>query len=310
MKINLKQIDTEQRNSNSYNIDKKSTLEILEIINNEDAIIANAIKEKLPIITKVIDLIFTRFKEGGRLIYMGAGTSGRIGILDASEMLPTYGISDCIIAIIAGGDKAIKIPQEGAEDNQVLAIKDLKNINLTALDTVIGIGASGRTPYVLAALEYCQKIGALAIGLCMTKNSQFAKVANTVISINTGPEVITGSTRMKAATATKLVCNMISTTLMIKYGKVYQNLMVDLIATNDKLKARVFNIVSEITKANSNDINKVLQESNYSCKHAIVMLLKKVNFLESTKLLKDHNNQMSNILKTISNLTNKKISKL
>lgn len=310
MKINLKQIDTEQRNSNSYNIDKKNTLEILKIINNEDATIANAIKEKLPIITKVIDLIFTRFKQGGRLIYMGAGTSGRIGILDASEMLPTYGIdNDRITAIIAGGDKAIKIPQEGAEDNQELAIADLKNINLTALDTVIGIGASGRTPYVLAALEYCQEIGALAIGLCMTKNSQFAKVANFVISINTGPEAITGSTRMKAATATKLVCNMISTTLMIKYGKVYQNLMVDLIATNEKLKARVFNIISEITKANSNDINKVLAECNYSCKDAIVMLLKKVNFLESTKLLKEHNNQISNILKTISNLTNKKISK-
>lgn len=296
MKINLNQIDTEQRNKNSFDIDQKHTSEILTTINNEDALIAKAIKVQLPIITEVIDLIYERFKEGGRVVYMGAGTSGRIGILDASEMLPTYGISDRIIALIAGGDPAIKLSIEGAEDNEKQAIKDLQAIKLNASDTVIGIAASGRTPYVLSGLKYCQDVGGLAIGLCMTKNSQFAQFAHKTIQIDTGAEVITGSTRMKAGTATKLVCNMISTTLMIKAGKVYQNLMVDLVAKNKKLKARVFNIVAQITNAKPEIIKKTLKQCNYACKNAIIMILKQVSFAESKKLLKQHDNQINQVL--------------
>ncbi len=176
-KINLSKIDTEQRNTNSTHIDQTNTKGILTIINNEDAKITQAVQAKIPVITKVIDLIFSRFNQGGWLIYMGAGSSGRIGILDVSEMLPTYGLdNDRIIGIIAGGDSAIHIPVEGAEDDHDLAVNDLKKLNLQSLDTVIGIGASGRTPYVLAELKYAKTTGALAIGLCMTK--KFGNVSN------------------------------------------------------------------------------------------------------------------------------------
>ncbi|WP_368486186.1 N-acetylmuramic acid 6-phosphate etherase [Spiroplasma sp. DGKH1] len=300
MKIDLTKIDTEQRNVNSMNIDKETTEGMLTIINNEDAKIAPAIKYKISVIAKVIDLIFPKFNQGGRVIYLGAGTSGRIGILDASEMLPTYGVGeDHIVGIIAGGDKAIRFPAEGAEDDRAQAVKDLQQLNVTALDTVIGIGASGRTPYVLAGLEYIKSVGGLAVGLCMTKNSEMSQIADETIAIETGAEVITGSTRMKAGTATKLVCNMISTTLMIKWGKVYQNLMVDLMATNEKLKVRTAKIVREITGAADDIIAKALVESNYSCKHAIIMVLKQVSFKESERLLEEYHNMVTNVINDI-----------
>lgn len=297
MKIDLTKIETEQRNQNSLSIDKENTIEILRIINNEDAKIAGAIKDKILIIAKVIDLIFDRFTKGGRLIYIGAGTSGRLGVLDASEMLPTYNVgSDRILGLIAGGDIAIRIPIEGAEDNNNLAIKDLKDHNLNSLDTVIGIAASGRTPYVLTGLKYCKSINGLAVGLCMTKNSKMSEIADETIIIETGSEVITGSTRMKSGTATKLVCNMISTTLMIKSGKVYQNLMIDLVATNEKLRVRTAKIVSEVTNCSQEEAEKALNACNYSCKHAIVMLLKNIDFKTSQKLLVQHNNRIIDII--------------
>ncbi|ELL44950.1 N-acetylmuramic acid 6-phosphate etherase [Spiroplasma melliferum] len=297
-KINLSKIDTEQRNPNSTHIDQTDTKGILTIINNEDAKIAQAVQAKIPVITKVIDLIFPRFNQGGRLIYMGAGSSGRIGILDASEMLPTYGLdADRIVGIIAGGDSAIRTPAEGAEDDQDLAVNDLKKLNLQPLlDTVIGIGASGRTPYVLAGLKYAKTIGALSVGLCMTKNSEMIAIADEVIAIETGPEVITGSTRMKAGTATKLVCNMISTTLMVKLGKVYQNLMVDLVATNEKLKVRTAEIVKAVTNASDEVIAQALTAANYACKNAIVMILKNVSYVESQTLLTKYDNLVSKII--------------
>ncbi len=219
---------------------------------------------------------------------MGAGTSGLLGILDASEMLPTYGLkSDQIIGIIAGGHDAIRTPSEGAEDDRRLGgVTDLKALNLKPLDTVVGIGASGRTPYVLAGLEYAKTIGALAVGLCMTKNSEMLAVADEVIAIETGAEVVTGSTRMKAGTATKLVCNMISTTIMVKWGKVYQNLMVDLIATNEKLRVQTARIVKALTNASDDDVAKALTAANYACKNAIIMILKNVSYAESETLLK------------------------
>lgn len=208
-----------------------------------------------------------------------------------------YGLdNDRIIGIIAGGDRAIRIPVEGAEDDQDLAVNDLKKLNLQPLDTVIGIGASGRTPYVLAGLKYAKTTGALAIGLCMTKNSEMLAIADEVIAIETGPEVITGSTRMKAGTATKLVCNMISTTLMVKLGKVYQNLMVDLIATNEKLKVRTAEIVKAVTNASDEVTAQALTAANYACKNAIIMILKNVSYAESQALLNKYDNLINKII--------------
>ncbi|WP_434343738.1 N-acetylmuramic acid 6-phosphate etherase [Mycoplasma sp. 06067-C1-B144P-99-0482-3] len=294
---NILDIETENINKNSLDIDKKSTSEIIKIINNEDIKVAYAIKKELNQISNVIDLIFERFKKGGRLIYIGSGTSGRLGILDASEMYPTYGIDqNRIIGIITGGNKAIKNPIEGAEDNEKLAIVDLNKIKLNSFDTIIGIASSGKTPYVLSALKYANKKDALSIGLCMVKNSEMTKIANQVISIKTGAEIITGSTRMKAGTATKLVCNMITTTLMIKLGKVYKNLMIDLVATNDKLKNRAFKIVKQLTSAKDQIIYKALAESNFSCKHAIVMILKKISYNESVLLLDNYDNSLTKLL--------------
>ncbi|CBV67190.1 N-acetylmuramic acid 6-phosphate etherase [Mycoplasma leachii] len=294
---NILDIETENINKNSLDIDKKSTSEIIKIINNEDIKVAYAIKKELNQISNVIDLIFERFKKGGRLIYIGSGTSGRLGILDASEMYPTYGIDqNRIIGIIAGGNKAIKNPIEGAEDNEKLAIIDLNKIKLNSFDTVIGIASSGKTPYVLSALKYANKKDALSIGLCMVKNSEMTKIANQVISIKTEAEIITGSTRMKAGTATKLVCNMITTTLMIKLGKVYKNLMIDLVATNDKLKNRAFKIVKQLTSAKDQIIYKALAESNFSCKYAIVMILKKISYNESVLLLDNYDNSLTKLL--------------
>lgn len=295
--MDFTKLPTEKRNIKSKNIDKISTIEILKIINDEDALVTSAIKEKLEDISETVDLIYERFNTGGRLIYIGAGSSGRIAILDASEMLPTYGIStDRIFAIIAGGDPALKYPQEGVEDDELLAIKDLKAVNFNSNDILIGIAASGRTPYVVSALKYCQSVKGLAIGLTMVENSKLSSYATKVITINTGQEVITGSTRMKAGTATKLVLNMISTSLMIKYGKVYQNLMVDLIASNEKLKARVVNIISTITNIDNKIIIKTLAAAKFNCKNAIIMLVKNVDYQTSVDLLAQHDDNLAKIL--------------
>ncbi|MBE4703779.1 N-acetylmuramic acid 6-phosphate etherase [Spiroplasma platyhelix] len=295
--MDLTKITTEKRNKNSKNIDRSSTMEILKIINKEDALIAKVVSKKLADISEVVDLIYQKFQAGGRLIYIGAGSSGRIGILDASEMLPTYGIStERIFGIIAGGDDALKLAKEGVEDNELLAIEDLKAVNFNANDILIGITASGRTPYVLSALKYCRAVKGLAIGLTMTTDPELSSYVEKVIIIETGQEVITGSTRMKAGTATKLVLNMISTALMVKYGKVYQNLMVDLVASNEKLKARVVNIVATITDADSEVILKTLATANYNCKNAIVMLVKNVDYQDSVRLLAKHNGSLAQIL--------------
>lgn len=297
MGVNLNKITTEQRNINSINIDVATTKEILTIINNEDKTIAVTIANNINNIAEVVDAIFPLFEKGGRVIYIGAGTSGRIGVLDASEMLPTYGVENKFIGLIAGGDKALRLPIEGAEDSEKLAIEDLKKLNLTSLDTVIGIAASGRTPYVISGLKFAKAQNSLAVGLSMTDNSALKKVSDYNIEVVTGPEVITGSTRMKAGTATKLACNMISTSLMIKYGKVYQNLMVDVKPTNEKLISRTIKIVQEITNASEEEIKKTLQLANFQCKNAIIMIMCGVDFSTSEKLLEVNNNNLSLVLK-------------
>ncbi|MDD3171704.1 MAG: N-acetylmuramic acid 6-phosphate etherase [Bacilli bacterium] len=248
MEVNLKKIGTEQRNVDTINIDTSSTIEILTKINNEDQKVAFAVKEVLPKVAELVDNLVSAFYEDGRLIYMGAGTSGRIGILDAVECPPTFGVSfDTIQCLMAGGESAFVKAVEGAEDSQELAIKDLKRINVTKKDIVIGIAASGRTPYVIGGIEYAKSVGCITGCIVTTKNSPLASLVDFPIEAVTGEEVITGSTRMKSGTAQKLICNMISTTSMIKMGKVYENYMIDVQPTNKKLVARAESIVSQIT---------------------------------------------------------------
>ncbi|MEE0726322.1 MAG: N-acetylmuramic acid 6-phosphate etherase, partial [Clostridium saudiense] len=272
--IKLENLTTESRNSSSLNIDKVSTLDMVKIINNEDKKVALAVEKELVKIAEAIDGIVSGMQKGGRLIYIGAGTSGRLGILDASECPPTYGVSEELVqGIIAGGTEAIFRAKEGAEDSKELAIEDLKSKNITENDTIVGLAASGRTPYVIGGLEYANKIGALTVSITCNANSEVAKVSKVSIAPVVGAEVVTGSTRMKAGTAQKLVLNMLSTGTMIKLGKVYGNLMVDVRATNKKLVERAKKIVCEATGVDREVAEKVLKETNYDVKLSILMIL-------------------------------------
>jgi N-acetylmuramic acid 6-phosphate etherase len=244
--MKLNQLDTEKVNQNSLHIDEMSTIDILKTINNEDQKVAFAVQDVILQIAQAVDCIYEKMCLGGRLIYVGAGTSGRLGILDASECPPTYGVEPTLIqGIIAGGIKAVTQAVEGAEDSKQLAQIDLEKINLNDKDVVCGIAASGRTPYVIAGLQYVRKIGCSTISLCCVQNGEISKYANYPIEVVVGPEVVTGSTRMKAGTAQKMVLNMISTSVMIKRGKVFGNLMVDVQPTNEKLKMRAVSIVCQ-----------------------------------------------------------------
>lgn len=252
MSVDLSKIKTEQRNEKTKDLDLLSTKEIVTIINNEDKLVALAVEKQLDNIAKMSDEVAKAFENGGRLIYMGAGTSGRIGIMDAVECKPTFGVSlDMVRCLMAGGKDAFVVAVEGAEDNKENAVKDLKEINFSAKDVLVGLAASGRTPYVISGCEYAKNIGAITGCVVTTPNSPLADIVDVKIEVITGPEVVTGSTRMKSGTAQKMVCNMISTTSMIKIGHVYQNLMVDVLPTNEKLVARSINIIKEITGLSS-----------------------------------------------------------
>ena len=273
-KIDLEKLTTESRNPNTLDIDKLSTLEMVKKINNEDKKVAEAVEKELPNIAEAIDKISERMSKGGRLIYIGAGTSGRLGILDASECPPTYGVPEELVqGIIAGGKEAIFRAKEGAEDSKELAVEDLKARNLNENDTVVGLAASGRTPYVIGGLNYANEIGALTVSITCNKDSEVSKCAEIPISPVVGPEVVTGSTRLKAGTAQKLVLNMLSTGVMIKQGKVYGNLMVDVKASNEKLVERAKKIVCEATGVEREEAEKVLEETNYDVKLSILMIL-------------------------------------
>ena len=273
-KLNLDKLTTESRNQNTLDIDKVSTIEMLQKINEEDKKVALAVEKEIPQIADAIDKTVERMHNGGRLIYIGAGTSGRLGILDASECPPTYGVSEELVqGVIAGGQEAIFRAQEGAEDSKELAVKDLKERNITSNDVVVGIAASGRTPYVIGGLEYANEIGALTVSITCNKDSEVSKCAKISIAPVVGPEVVTGSTRLKSGTAQKLVLNMLSTGSMIKLGKVYGNLMVDVQTTNEKLVERAKKIVSEATGLNIEESTKILNETNFDVKLAIFMVL-------------------------------------
>lgn len=248
MSVDLKKIGTEQRNPNTMDIDLLSTEEIIRKINNEDKKVAYAVEEVIPSIAPLVEKVVEAFYKDGRLIYLGAGTSGRIGVVDAVECRPTYGVSDEMVqCLMAGGAKAFVKAVEGAEDSKELCVADLKGINLTKDDVVIGIAASGRTPYVIGGLEYAKEVGAVTGCIVTSPNSIIALMVDYPISAVTGEEAITGSTRMKSGTAQKMVCNIISTTAMVKMGKVYENLMIDVMPTNEKLYSRAYNIISMAT---------------------------------------------------------------
>lgn len=287
-KISL--LTTEKSNPKTHQIDEMSITEILNVMNEEDQTIALSVQRVLPQVEEVISKVVTAFQNEGRLFYVGAGTSGRIGILDAVECPPTFSTSpDLVQAILAGGEGAMFRAVEGAEDDEELGATDLKNLSLTSSDVVIGIAASGRTPYVIGALKYAGQCGATTVSLTSNLNSIISKYASIQIEVVTGPEILSGSTRLRAATAHKMILNMISTTSMIKTGKVYQNFMIDLNASNYKLKERAKKIVCTVTNVDYSTAEAVLEETEYNVKLAIVMILTNEKKAEALKLITKSN---------------------
>ncbi len=269
----LEHLVTEQRNARTRDLSELSIKEIIEIMNEEDQTVALAVKKELPAIERAIAAIVSSMEKQGRLVYVGAGTSGRIGVLDASECPPTFGVDfNTVIGLIAGGEGAFIKAVEGAEDNEELAVSDLKRIVLTANDVMVGLTASGRTPYVKGALQYARQAGATTVSVACNKDSLVSSYADHAIEVEVGPEILTGSTRLKAATAQKLILNMISTTAMIRLGKVYQNLMMDLHASNQKLRERSLRIVMEATGAGYEEASLAMKATDNHVKTAIVML--------------------------------------
>jgi len=284
--VDIRSLDTEQRNPNTNDIDKLNTLQIVQLINSEDKKVAESIEAVLPAVASAIDAIYERLRHGGRLIYAGAGTSGRLGLLDAVECPPTFSVDyDMVIALLAGGPEAFIKAKEGAEDSLELGAEDLKAINFTSKDVLVGIAASGRTPYVIGAMQYAQEVGGFTVGLSCTRDSEISHVAHIDISPQPGPEVITGSTRMKSGTAQKMVLNMLTTVAMIKLGKTYGNLMVDLKATNEKLVSRAVNIVCMATGVQEAHAKAELEKCEYSAKNAILMILANVDYAKSKEAL-------------------------
>ena len=293
----LNQLITEQRNPNSMQLDSLSAQELVALINREDQQVALAVEKCLPQIASAVEKIVTAFERGGRLVYVGAGTSGRLGVLDASECPPTYGVKpEMVVGLIAGGDHALRHPIEGAEDNVQQGQADLKEIDFSARDVLVGIAASGRTPYVLGALNYAKQLGATTVSIASNPKSKMAEVADIAIETVVGPEVLTGSSRMKSGTAQKLVLNMLTTASMVLIGKCYQNLMVDVQASNEKLKARALKIVMEATECGNEAAANVLAKANGQVKLAILMQLSGLDALEAQSLLDKSNGKLRQAL--------------
>ncbi|TFD99812.1 N-acetylmuramic acid 6-phosphate etherase [Jeotgalibacillus salarius] len=273
MSSDLSSLVTEQRNENSMNLDQLSVEEVLKVINKEDQKVAEAVREALPAITEATVQISERLKAGGRLFYIGAGTSGRLGYLDASECPPTFMTPpEMVQAIMAGGMSAFGKARENAEDSEEQGEADLKNEQLNVKDTVIGIAASGRTPYVAGALKYATSTGAYTIALSSNRDAEISRYADSAIEVVTGPEVLTGSTRMKAASAHKMVLNMMSTAAMVQLGKVQDNLMIDVHASNYKLMERAKRIIMDLTGTSYEIAAETLEKAHLKVKHSIVMI--------------------------------------
>ena len=274
MKLNLNTMTTESRNPNTMDMDTMSALEIVTVMNREDEKVPQAIRQCLPRIARCAELVGNTLRGGGRIVYMGAGTSGRLALLDAVECPPTFGVPyDTVIGLVAGGATAFERPLEDAEDKPEEGIKDLKNVNLTGSDMVIGIAASGRTPYVLGGLEYAKSLGCRTAAIVCNLGSPMASAAELAIEVSPGPECLTGSTRLKAGTCQKLILNMISTAAMVSCGKVYQNLMVDVDPCNEKLVLRARKIVMEATGCDEAAATEALSQAGNNPKTAITMIL-------------------------------------
>ncbi|SIO18109.1 N-acetylmuramic acid 6-phosphate etherase [Carnobacterium alterfunditum] len=272
--MNLAKLTTETRNTQTMNLDELSTSEVMTLMNQEDQKVAVAVEEALPMIIKVVEAITESFSQGGRLIYMGAGTSGRLGVLDAAECVPTFSVDPSMVqGLIAGGMKAMTIAVEGAEDSKTLGAEDLKAIQLNDTDVVVGIAASGRTPYVIGGLEYAASIGTKTATISCNKNAEISRFSQMPIEVDAGPEILTGSTRLKAGTAQKLILNMLSTGAMIGSGKVYQNLMVDVKPSNKKLEERSKRIIMQATECTYEKAGEAFELADQQVKLAIVMIL-------------------------------------
>jgi N-acetylmuramic acid 6-phosphate etherase len=290
MQENFSGLSTEKVNPNTLKIDIASTGDILQMINEEDQKVAVAVQKVLPEIELVVDEVVRSISQGGRLIYLGAGTSGRLGVLDAVECPPTFSVDpELVVGLIAGGEKAFVKAVEGAEDKEEFGKTDLQEIGLTPNDTVIGIAASGRTPYVIGGLRYARELGANTAALSCNENAKISKEAKHVIEVIVGPEVLTGSTRLKAGTAQKLVLNMISTASMIKLGKAYGNLMVDVNISNFKLEQRAIGMIQSITGVEYETAVATLQKANNEVKPSIVMITLNCDFEEAKSRLEDAN---------------------
>ena len=294
----LSTLITEQRNPNSMHVDSLSALEIVQLMNEEDKQVPLAIEKCLPQIAQAVERIVAVFQQGGRLVYIGAGTSGRLGVLDASECPPTFGVSpEMVKGIIAGGERALRHPIEGAEDSKAQAVVDLQTIQFSSKDVLVGIAASGRTPYVIGALEYAKSLGSVTVSIASNPNSAMANIVDIAIDTVVGPEVLTGSSRLKSGTAQKLVLNMLTTASMILMGKCYQNLMVDVQASNEKLKARAIRIVMQATDCEKALAEETLKLADQNAKLAIMMILSGLDRAQAEALLEKHQGKLQLALK-------------
>lgn len=294
----LSTLITEQRNPNSMHVDSLSALEIVQLMNEEDKQVPLAIEKCLPQIAQAVERIVAAFQQGGRLVYIGAGTSGRLGVLDASECPPTFGVSpEMVKGIIAGGERALRHPIEGAEDSKEQAVVDLQAMQFSSKDVLVGIAASGRTPYVIGALEYAKSLGSVTVSIASNPNSAMANIVDIAIDTVVGPEVLTGSSRLKSGTAQKLVLNMLTTASMILMGKCYQNLMVDVQASNEKLKARAIRIVMQATDCDKTLAEETLKQADQNAKLAIMMILSGLDRVQAEALLEKHQGKLQLALK-------------
>ncbi|KTT84266.1 MULTISPECIES: N-acetylmuramic acid 6-phosphate etherase [Mammaliicoccus] len=285
--MDISRLTTESRNEHSSKLDTLTPEQFVDVMNNEDQKVAQFIKEENHAIAQLITQVINGLNNGGRLIYMGAGTSGRLGVLDAAECVPTFGVTpDVVVGLIAGGPSAMTVAVEGAEDDESLGEQDLRDLNINEHDTVIGIAASGRTPYVIGGLRYAQSINVPTGCVTCNKASEVGKHADYPVQVDVGPEVLTGSTRLKAGTAQKLILNMISTGAMVGIGKVYENLMIDVKATNKKLKQRAVNMIQEVLQTTDEDSVKLFKQSDEQVKVAIVMGMHGISKEEALERLK------------------------
>lgn len=292
----LEKLTTEKRNVNSMNLDEMSTLEIISLMNREDRNVIDAVNKELSSIEKVIEACVGVIKNGGRIIYVGAGTSGRIGLLDAVECPPTFGMDpNRVIGVLAGGQNQLYAKEE-AEDSYDLGKKNMMELNVDSKDILIGLAASGRTPFVLGALDYGTHVGAVTACVVCNKNTEISKHVALPIEIDNGPEILTGSTRLKAGTSQKMVCNMISTATMIRSGKVYENLMVDVDVSNEKLYHRWLSIVKTTTKCSVEEAKELYEKSNHNAKAAICMYKLNISLDESLEKLANNNGFVKGVL--------------